>query len=70
MSARQVSSVELLFPNFLCKLDTTDSYRRSLEAIEPEHRSNPLFDSTMILLHNIVQILAGSCLNTMRNRSR
>src|ERR1700677_108404 len=35
-SARQVSSVELLFPNFLCKLDTTDSYRRCLESLEPE----------------------------------
>jgi hypothetical protein len=69
-SARQVSSLELLFPNLLCKLNAADGYRRCLESLEPEHRPNSLFDSAMILLHNIVQVLAGSYPNAARYRSR
>jgi hypothetical protein len=59
-SARQVSNLELVFPNLLCKLNAADGYRRCLESLEPEHRPNPLFDAAMVLLHNIVQVLAGS----------
>jgi len=58
-SARQVSSFELLFTNLLCKLNATDGYRRRLKSLEPEHRPNSLFDMAMILLHHIVQVLAG-----------
>jgi hypothetical protein len=68
--ARQVSSLELLFPNLLYKLNAADGCRRCLESLEPEHRPSPLFDSAMILLHNVVQVLAGSYPNTARYRSR
>ena len=68
-SARQVSSLELLFPNLLCKLNAADGYRRCLESLEPEHRPNPLFNAAMILLHNIVQVLAGSDPNAAGYRS-
>jgi hypothetical protein len=56
-SARQVYSPELLFPNLLCELNAADGYCRCLESLEPEHRPNPLFNSAMILLHNIVQVV-------------
>ena len=59
-----------MFPNLLCKLDATDRDRCGLESFEPEHRSYSLFDSAMILLDNIVQILAGSYPNAARYRAR
>ncbi len=37
-SARQVSSLELLFPNLLYKLNAADGCRHCLESLEPEHR--------------------------------
>jgi hypothetical protein len=57
-------SLGLVFPNLLHKLDVANRYRRSLESLESEHWPNPLFDSAMILLHKIVQVLAGSYSNT------
>ena len=63
-SARQLSRLELMFSNLLCKFDAADRYRRCLESLESEHWPNPLFDSAMILLHKIVQVLAGSYSNT------
>jgi len=69
-SAQQVSSLELLFPNLLCKLDAADRYRRRFKSLEPEHGPNPLFDAAMILLHNVVQVLAGPYPNTACYRSR
>ena len=59
-----------MLPNLLGKLDAADRYRRRLESFESEHRSNPVFNSAMILLHNIVQVLAGSYPTLARYRSR
>ena len=39
------------------KLDAAYRCCRCVESLEPEHRSNPLFDAAMILLYNIVQYL-------------
>jgi hypothetical protein len=63
-SAQQVLSFELLFPNLLSKLNAADGYRCCLKSLESKHRPNPLFEAAMILLHNIVQLLAGPYLNT------
>jgi hypothetical protein len=57
-SARQVFSLELLFPSLLCKLNAADGYRRCLESLEPEHRAESAVDSAMILLHNYC---SGTC---------
>ena len=46
-SGRQLSRLELLFSNFLRKLDSANRYRGGLESLEPEHRPYPLFDSAM-----------------------
>jgi hypothetical protein len=66
VSARQLPRLELMFPSLVRKLDAANRYRCGLESLEPEHRSYPLFDSTMILLNNIVQILARSYSNAAR----
>ncbi len=69
-SAQQVSSLELLFPNLLYKLNAGDRYRRRFKSLELEHRPNPLFDAAMILLHNVVQVLGGPYPNTACYRCR
>src|SRR5690242_14160864 len=58
-----------MFANLLYKLDAADRDRCCVESFESEHRSDSVFDSAMILLHNIIQVLAGSYSNTMRHRS-
>ena len=40
-----------------------------LELLEPEHRSNPLFDAAMILLHHIAHVFERSYPYTVRYRS-
>ena len=54
----QVSSFELMFANLLYQFDTTDCYCCCIELLKTKHRPNPLFDATIVLLYNIVQILA------------
>jgi hypothetical protein len=61
-SGRQLSRLELMFSNFLRQLDSANRYRGSLEWLEPEHRPYPLFDSAVVLLDNIVQVLTGAYL--------
>src|SRR3954462_15111421 len=69
-SACQLSCFELMFPNLLRKFDAADGDCCSLESFKSEHWSNPLFDAAMILLHHIIQVLAGSYSNALRHRSR
>jgi hypothetical protein len=59
-----------MFPDLLRKLDVASRYRRGLKSLEPEHRPYPLFDSAMILLDNIVQVLAASYPNAAHYVSR
>jgi hypothetical protein len=51
-------------------LDAANRYRCGLKSLEPEHRPYPLFDSAMILLDNIVQVLAAAYANAARYVSR
>ena len=53
-SARQLSRLELMFPNLLCELDAADRDCRRFEPFESEHRPDPVFDSAMILLYNVI----------------
>src|SRR5438270_7556555 len=59
-----------MFSDLLCKLDAADRDCCRVESFESEHRSNPVFDAAMILLHHIIQVLAGSYSNALRHRSR
>jgi hypothetical protein len=51
-----LAEVELTFPDAVHKLDAGDCSRSIPEALEPEHRSQPKFDESMILFDEIVQI--------------
>jgi hypothetical protein len=54
-----------MFPNLLCRLDVADRENRRLKSFESQHGSDSVFDSAMILLHHIIQILAGSDSNAL-----
>src|SRR5262249_24892729 len=66
-SARQLSDLELSFFDLFRQFDAADRDCRRVESLEPQHRHNPLFYPAMILLHDIVQIFAGSDPHTTRH---
>src|SRR5262249_11027260 len=66
-SARQLSDLELSFLDLFRQFDAADRDCRRVESLEPQHRHNPLFYPSMILLHDIVQIFAGSDPHTTRH---
>src|SRR5262245_15601686 len=49
------------------QFDAADRDCRCIESLESQHRPNPLFHPTMILLHDIVQVFTGSDLHTPRH---
>jgi hypothetical protein len=46
--------------NLLRKLDSGDRHSSSIESLESEHGTDPLFNPAMVLFHDIVQVFAGS----------
>ena len=58
--------VELLFLDFLRQFDAADRHGRRLEALEPEHRPDPLLYSPVILLDQVVEVFARSHLYAAR----
>src|SRR5215813_8581345 len=66
-SARQLSDLELSLLDLFRQFDAADRDCRCIESLESQHRRNPLFHPTMILLHDIVQIFAGSDPHTTRH---
>jgi hypothetical protein len=52
--------------NLLYKLDAADRHGRVIQPFESEHRSGSLFDSPMVLLNHIVEILARPHSDTPR----
>ena len=52
--------VELLLFGFRRQLKAADRYGRRLESLEPEHRPNALFYSTVVLLNHVIEVLAGA----------
>src|ERR1700681_529690 len=62
----EFARLELPLLDLLCQLDARDRYYRVIELLESQHRPDPLLDSPMVLLHQIVQVLAGSNLDATR----
>src|SRR6202171_2575909 len=52
--------------DLLCQLDSGDCYYRVVESLEAQHGPNSLLYPPMVLLHQIVQVLAGSNCDTTR----
>ena len=53
-------------PDPLRQLDACDDDRRCGEALQSQHRTEPLFHSPMVLLDDVVQVLAAADLHALR----
>src|SRR6266851_3338514 len=62
----EFARLELPLLDLLCQLDSRDRYHRVAESLESQHRPDSLLHSPMVLLHQIVQVLAGSNLDATR----
>src|SRR5712691_2069669 len=62
----EFARLELPLLDLLCQLDSRDRYHRVIESLESQHRPDSLLHSPMVLLHKIVQVLAGSNLDATR----
>ena len=60
--------IELLFLDFCRQLNAADRHGRRLESLEPEHRPDALFYPAVVLLHYIIQVLAGAYLHSIMKR--
>ena len=56
----ELAGLELTLLDLLRQLDSANGDCRVVESFEPQHRSNPLFDSAVVLFDEIVQVLARS----------
>jgi hypothetical protein len=59
----EFARLELPLLDLLCQLDSRDRYHRVIESFESQHRPDSLLHSPVVLLHQIVQVLAGSNLD-------
>src|SRR5882757_5397608 len=66
---RQLSDLELVLPDFRCEFNTADGDCRCIEALEAQHRSDPLFDPAMVLFNSIIKILARADPDSLRHLS-
>src|SRR6266853_5626770 len=62
----EFARLELPLLDLLGQLDSRDRYHRVVESLESQHRPDSLLHSPMVLLHQIVQVLAGSNLDATR----
>ncbi len=66
LSTAQLACLVLSFFDLLRQLDPGNRYRRVFESLESQHGPDSLLHSPMVLLHQIVQLLAGSNLDATR----
>src|SRR4051812_551402 len=59
---RQLAELELFLPDFRCQFNSADRHRRRIEALEAQHRSDPLFYTAVILFDSVIEILARHAL--------
>ena len=71
MVALQPPSLPVLnwpFLDLLRQLDSANGDSRVFESFEPQHRSNSLFDSPVVLFNEVVQVLTRSDSHSFGNR--
>src|SRR4051794_25963487 len=67
---RQLSDLELFLPDFRCQFNSADRHRRRIEALEAQHRSDPLFYTAVILFDSVIEILARTDTHSFGDRPR
>src|SRR5215469_15215646 len=66
MASAEFARLEWPLLDLLCQLDSGDRYHCIVESLESQHRPDSLLHSPMVLLHHMVQVLAGSNLDASR----
>jgi hypothetical protein len=69
-SPGQLSDFELILLNLLRKLNSGDCHSSSIESLESEDWTDPLFNPAMVLFDDIVQVFTGSDPYLMRHGSQ
>jgi len=64
--SRSAQSHELTRLDPRCQFDPSDDHRGSAEALPPQHGTQPLFPSAMVLLHDVVPILTAAHFHSLR----
>src|SRR4051812_17818468 len=67
---RQLADLELFLPDFRCQFNSADRHRRRIEALEAQHRSDPLFYTAVILFDSAIEILARTDTHSFGDRPR
>src|ERR1700722_18037024 len=58
--------LELFLLDLLCKFDAPDHHRCRAEALQSQHRAKPLFNSSVVLFDEVVQVFAGPYRHALR----
>src|SRR3954452_12952240 len=67
---RQLADLEFFLPDFRCQFNSADRHRRRIEALEAQHRSDPLFYTTVVLFDSVIEILARADTHSFGDRPR
>ena len=59
-SGSKFAQCELTFPDAMHEFNASDGDRRMSKSLEPEHRTQPKFDGSMILFNEIFQVFRRS----------
>ena len=65
-SPTQLSNLELTLLDLLCQFDASDNNRRIAKALQPQHRTQPVFHSSVVLLHDVIQVFTAAYFHSLR----
>jgi hypothetical protein len=62
----KLAHLKLFLLDLLCQLDAADYHRRRPQALQSQHRAQPLFDAPVVLFDEVVQVFAGPYWHALR----
>jgi hypothetical protein len=58
--------LELFLLDLLCQFDAPDHHRCHAQTLQSQHRAKRLFNSSVVLFHEVVQVFAGPYQHALR----